>query len=215
MAILYGTLQTDEKVEIRLVTLEGIDKGGEVICRLDTVRLSDALEYRALSYCWGDASNPSTILCNGHRLAVTPNLVSALRCLFSKGKAGNLSLTFWIDSICINQTNDEEKRVQVMLMGDIYRQALQVLVWLGPASDSSGLAFDVCHRLWRQETGLSKPARKKSSLSTIGQTTTWGSQLEPMTHMLFGQDGKFDSRGIHRFVREMDAVQDMLMRPWW
>ncbi|KAI4596187.1 hypothetical protein KJ359_005694 [Pestalotiopsis sp. 9143b] len=216
MVYLYDNLKTGEEVEIRLVSLEGINEiTGELICRLDTVRLSDALEYRALSYCWGDASKQSTIICNGHRLPATPNLVAALRCLLSKGKANNLSLTFWVDSICINQRNNEEKRVQVVLMGDIYRQALQVLVWLGPASDSSDLAFEVFHRLWRQESGVHNISRKKSSLSTIGKTTTWGTDLEPFTHMLFDENGKFDNRGIHKFVREMDAVQEMLMRPWW
>ncbi|KAI0141387.1 heterokaryon incompatibility protein-domain-containing protein [Pestalotiopsis sp. NC0098] len=196
MVYLYDDLKTGEEVEIRLVTLEETNEvTGELICRLDTQAVDYNLQW-----------TPST-------RHPQPGCSTALPVLESN--ADNLSLTFWVDSNCINQRNNEEKKVQVVLMGDIYRQALQVLVWLGPASDSSDLAFEVCHRLWRQGSGVHNVSRKKSGLSTIGKTTTWGTDLEPFTHMLFDENGKFDNRGIHKFVREMDAVQNMLMRPWW
>jgi hypothetical protein len=41
------------------------------------------------------------------------------------------AITLWIDSICIDQTNVAEKNVQVALMGEIYKGADQVVVWLG------------------------------------------------------------------------------------
>lgn len=34
------------------------------------------------------------------------------------------------DAVCINQNDDAEKSIQVMMMGKIYSQALQALVWL-------------------------------------------------------------------------------------
>jgi hypothetical protein len=37
----------------------------------------------------------------------------------------------WIDALCINQDDDAERVHQVGIMGSIYRQARQVLVWLG------------------------------------------------------------------------------------
>jgi hypothetical protein len=37
----------------------------------------------------------------------------------------------WIDSICIDQTSMEEKNHQVALMGDIYKMAEKVDIWLG------------------------------------------------------------------------------------
>ena len=37
----------------------------------------------------------------------------------------------WIDAICINQSNNEEKSQQVAMMGEIYSGAAEVLVWLG------------------------------------------------------------------------------------
>ncbi|KZM20903.1 hypothetical protein ST47_g7943 [Ascochyta rabiei] len=42
-------------------------------------------------------------------------------------------IPYWIDAICINQADDEEKTLQIKLMNTIYRQADKVLVWLGEA----------------------------------------------------------------------------------
>ena len=39
----------------------------------------------------------------------------------------------WIDAICINQKDDDEKSTQVALMRDIYHFADEVIVWLGRA----------------------------------------------------------------------------------
>ena len=43
---------------------------------------------------------------------------------------------YWIDSICINQNDDDEKSDQLPLMTAIYRQATRVLVWLGPPTSA-------------------------------------------------------------------------------
>ncbi|ETS86704.1 hypothetical protein PFICI_00532 [Pestalotiopsis fici W106-1] len=214
MATLYDDLQARDGVEIRLVTLEGIDKTtGKIECRLDTVRLSDGPEYRALSYCWGDASRPSDIICNGFQLSVTRNLASALVCLLSKGKANDLSLTFWIDSICINQSNHAERQAQVMLMGSIYRQAVEVIVWLGPASDNSDLAFRVCHRLSGQETGA--PTRSQRRAGSREFSKRIKALYTPLTNVFGDKSINFKYRGIRTIIREMRAVHDILTRPWW
>jgi hypothetical protein len=46
----------------------------------------------------------------------------------------------WIDALCINQSDDEEKTEQVRRMGEVYAQAKQVIVYLGRA-DASKRAF--------------------------------------------------------------------------
>jgi hypothetical protein len=43
----------------------------------------------------------------------------------------------WADAVCINQADDEEKSWQVRMMGDVYRNADRVLIWLGLAEDGS------------------------------------------------------------------------------
>ncbi|GJC82971.1 heterokaryon incompatibility protein 6, OR allele [Colletotrichum liriopes] len=53
--------------------------------------------------------------------------------LFSK-TAGLLErFPMWIDAFCINQSNNDEKKRQVLLMHRIYSSAKNVVVWMGPA----------------------------------------------------------------------------------
>jgi hypothetical protein len=38
----------------------------------------------------------------------------------------------WIDAICLNQKDGDEKAQQIPLMGEIYSQADKLHIWLGP-----------------------------------------------------------------------------------
>ncbi|KAK8051294.1 heterokaryon incompatibility protein-domain-containing protein [Apiospora rasikravindrae] len=46
--------------------------------------------------------------------------------------------TLWIDALCINQQDEEEKRVQIRRMGWVYANASPVVVWLG---DCHGIGY--------------------------------------------------------------------------
>jgi hypothetical protein len=41
------------------------------------------------------------------------------------------SRVFWVDAICISQQDIIERGCQVALMGEIYSQAAQTMIWLG------------------------------------------------------------------------------------
>ncbi|KAF2493874.1 HET-domain-containing protein [Lophium mytilinum] len=94
------------------------------------------------------------ILCNGHPIRVTKNCVSFLYSQrFWEGylkrnpslgpdAIKDASIDYlWIDAICINQESLEERSSQVRLMDRIYRQAQQVVVWLGPSDSMTDPAF--------------------------------------------------------------------------
>ena len=88
--------------------------------------------YEAVSYCWGDPVFTHSLECDeGHLLYITPNVNALLRRL----RKSTHPRYIWIDSICIDQANEEEKHVQIGLMGDIYRRAVKVHVWLGEEED--------------------------------------------------------------------------------
>ncbi|KAI1141067.1 HET-domain-containing protein [Hypoxylon sp. FL0543] len=95
--------------------------------------------YEALSYTWGDPTGKVTIKLDGCPFEVTRNLAAALRRL--RAKRGYRYL--WVDAICINQADELERNSQVALMGLIYRNAEQVLIWLGREADGSKRAMKV------------------------------------------------------------------------
>lgn len=64
------------------------------------------------------------------RIVVQRNLFDALKLL----KDNETSRLFWIDAISINQEDLEERTQEVRYMGDIYKFAQRVVVWLGSAS---------------------------------------------------------------------------------
>jgi hypothetical protein len=55
-----------------------------------------------------------------------------------------------IDAISINQVDIEERSLQVIRMGAIYKHAQRVVVWLGLASTDSSLVTDALGRIGRQ-----------------------------------------------------------------
>ena len=83
--------------------------------------------YKALSYTWGDPQDTLPITLNGHRFKVTRNLKKALECLRSL----NMQTPIWIDAICINQIDMDERMHQVQLMRYIYEKPIEVIVYLG------------------------------------------------------------------------------------
>ncbi|KAI3319151.1 HET-domain-containing protein [Xylariaceae sp. AK1471] len=81
-------------------------------------------------------------------ISITQNLATALQHLRHQDEARIL----WIDAICIDQSNLQEKSHQVAFMGEIYKHARQVVVWLGPAANNSGRALKVLGEIGSQVT---------------------------------------------------------------
>jgi hypothetical protein len=99
--------------------------------------LTSAHEYFAVSYLWGDAQSSRNIVIDKTAVSVRESLYQ----LFLHLRESQASLALWIDAICINQDNYQEKSTQIPLMGRIYSSAKSVLVWLGLSSDDSDTFF--------------------------------------------------------------------------
>lgn len=106
---------------------------------LTSVVLLEVRNYEALSYNWGNMKDIAAITLNGNIFKVTTHLEVALRHL----RRPDMVRRLWVDALCINQADNDERCQQVELMRFIYRQASRVLVWLGPAADDSDLAIKV------------------------------------------------------------------------
>lgn len=140
---------------IRLLSFIGMGMDGRPVCNLFDSALDEQPQFYALSYVWGSDVKNRSIDCNGKELPVTESAFGALTGL--KSRILNGKLPIWIDALCINQTDDEEKAREVANMHRIYRRAKAIVVWLGPEADGSDLAMD----------GIDKLAKLLPSLSVV------------------------------------------------
>jgi hypothetical protein len=100
--------------------------------KLIHVTLDKAPPYEALSYVWGSLEREQKILLGTREMAITENLYTALPHLI---RHTNL---LWMDQICINQDDNDEKSNQVLLMSKIYEKASATIVWLGKEDGTEG-----------------------------------------------------------------------------
>jgi len=131
---------------IRLLQVQpAASESSPLLCRLVEVSLDKPPEYDALSYTWGKPSaiGPNTVDCNDGYLPITKNCHDALTRLRHKRKPTRL----WVDALCIDQSCVAERSSQVTMMGEIYKSAARVVVWLGPGDPESDFVFAVMRRL--------------------------------------------------------------------
>ncbi|KAL8784527.1 MAG: hypothetical protein Q9195_009004 [Heterodermia aff. obscurata] len=91
--------------------------------------------YYALSYVWGNTDRTHKIIVNGQEFYVTSSLMFFLT-------RTREAAVFWIDAICINQDDLDEKSQQIPRMKEIYQNARMVVAELGSASFSEEVVFD-------------------------------------------------------------------------
>ncbi|KAK8003312.1 hypothetical protein PG989_003031 [Apiospora arundinis] len=136
--------------------------------------------YITMSYTWGAPTPTQTILVDGYEMEVTTNLYALLMEL-RRSDWVRRGVQVWIDAICINQGDNDEKEHQVGMMRKIYEMAWQVVVWLGPASEHTPTAFGAIS--W-----LAKEMRTESRLADFwernklfwGNVTPWSVKSYPV-----------------------------------
>jgi hypothetical protein len=192
-----------ERHEVRVLVLEDGSEHDAVQCSMKSISLDDAPEFNALSYAWGDNTRSGSIIVDGIYTPVTKSAEIALRSLMAyeadspSAKREQLLRTcegrmrpIWIDTVCINQDDAEERADQVQLMRAIYSSAANVIVWMGESNPQTDEAFD----LMRQ-----RAAHKDFSLRP--QLASQGQATFPPTPELM--------------MLETIMKQDLCKRAWW
>lgn len=125
---------------VRLVELQPASESDSstIKCNFECFPLSTCPPYVALSYTWGLANRLKEIQINNCRFMIRENLWWFLHHM----RLRNQRKLFWIDALCIDQSNILERNHQVNLMRQIYSNAALVAVWLGQAADNSDIAMD-------------------------------------------------------------------------
>ena len=147
----YRQFKDDES--IRILTLEPGRYDDPLIGRLEVVPIDSPGSYEALSYVWTDAALPKStyeiLIRDGDDEEVLlafdgGSIFAALRSI----RRSTLPRRIWADQCSINQKVRVERSQQVKFMNRIYRDATQILVWLGldthkVASSAFGLVHDL------------------------------------------------------------------------
>jgi len=152
---------------IRLLTLYPGSFHNPIEGRLESAILTAGCAYEALSYVWEDEGDPSMMNLNEKPFCITKNLECALRHLRYTERPRDL----WVDAICINQQNDDEKSKQVAMMGRTYNKAQKVYAWLGEGNRQSDCVFDVLneYQVQRARTVISSNLDAAEELSSHRQ----------------------------------------------
>jgi hypothetical protein len=129
--------------EIRLLAmLPSLDPRTQIRGQLIHAPMNTSQPYVALSYVWGDRNPSDHVVIDDSSLPITANLASILRRIRLRS---DLQLpVLWVDALCVNISDPEEKIQQVVLMPKIYQNAQEVLISLGseqPGDENGILAI--------------------------------------------------------------------------
>ena len=119
----------------------------ELRLQISEIDLDHTHPYHAISYTWGDDLATTTIHIDDEPFEIRHNLFAFLRQL----RAKSCSSSLWVDAISIRQDDLVEKGQQVGMIGDIFRRAERVLVWVGEHADGTEALFQrLSSAQWRQ-----------------------------------------------------------------
>jgi hypothetical protein len=188
----YRCSALPDKRSVRL--LEAVGTGPQTKFRLITASLDNCPPYVAVSYTWDPAlfaegsfteTTPSKagtceVICEDAVIRVHDTVLPALTCIREPSR---LQSRIWLDAVCINQKDLEERAAQVKIMGEIYASADEVVITLGEQNNEfkqvNWLHTDFVQALNRHVRMYGKDALKKFSplddalFKTLGfQTST-------------------------------------------
>lgn len=121
-----------------------------------------------------------------------------LACALSYLRYQDSERVLWIDAICANQKDLQERSQQVKRMASIYSIAQRVVVWLGEEESDSTLVLQSLERL-STKIGVSIPRRTMKPASTLASESHWADANKPLPF----------SR------REWMSINELLGRAWF
>ncbi|EAT82442.2 hypothetical protein SNOG_10107 [Parastagonospora nodorum SN15] len=118
----------DSETHIRLLEVLQGNFEHHVVCVMSAWPLDSAPPYSAISYTWGDPALTATITIDGRNMVVGQNCEYALQQTFAIEKKKKEKYV-WVDAVCIDQNNIQERGHQVAIMGKVYSKAAQVFAY--------------------------------------------------------------------------------------
>jgi hypothetical protein len=138
----YAPLKSNGHTRV-LILEPAQDYAAPLRCFFESGRLKDLQhKYEAISYTWGVSffTHKLQYAEDGTEIPFTHNLDAALRRFRSKFERRSL----WADAVCIDQSNEKEKAIQIPVMKEIYEAASRVLIWLGNGAQEEHAISVLC-----------------------------------------------------------------------
>jgi Heterokaryon incompatibility protein (HET) len=198
-----------QKHHTKAPAYRGTPKALPFRCRIEHVDMATSVPFTALSYVWGDPEQSHWIEVEDEQgqsvgwIPLTKNLHSAMSDLWRSSEVD--SKVFWIDQICIDQSNLSEKGHQVQYMGSIYKAAGRVVTYAGPEEEGDEEAIEM---FWRVHNFF-EPYYETSDLvgKPIGHYTLHGIP----EHLQFN----YDPKRVAHLQRASEFVRgEWLSRLW-
>ncbi|KAH6651851.1 heterokaryon incompatibility protein-domain-containing protein, partial [Truncatella angustata] len=199
----YTPLNAAEK-SIRILRIQMGYWRDDIVCFLVESYASqeEGFGYNALSYTWGGlehtldgVEHPPHIFLDWHKFEVGENLYWAIQYI----RRADKDVYLWVDAICINQEDEQEKGHQVKQMGEIYSAAEEVFIWLGPSNDDIGVLMEWITSIDVQAT----------EAQAIGNNEDWISLCSRF------MDVRPDKPSQISRSRQIGALTELLGRPWF
>lgn len=148
----YRVLQSTVQ-EIRVLCIDpdrNVSDHTPLRCELKHISVQDVPieHFLAVSYCWGTSKKRAPIVIDGQNVTIPQTAAVAIRNLSKVS-----SYPLWIDAVCIDQNNLQEKSQQVAMMKEVYSKAVSVLIWLGPAQRSTADSIASIEKIHEQCLG--------------------------------------------------------------
>ena len=129
--------------QIRLIVLEAGVRDDAIRGELRIVSVDENPTYTALSYCWGVPTKIRGVNVRGEQLLVTENLYVALRYL----RREDADVVLWVDALCINQDDFEERSQQVSIMDKIFSRSTSVIAFVDQPQEDTATGVNLLREL--------------------------------------------------------------------
>ncbi|MCJ1266814.1 hypothetical protein MMC22_006699 [Lobaria immixta] len=159
----------------------------------------------------GDASQKIWVTCNEQRLEVTKDLFTTILRFRQKDK----TIRIWIDQLCIDQENLEERGNQVQLMRDIYSRAQTTIVWLGDAADQSALAFKHMEQLKNRVQPIFGKAVSNDIDADLVDVAKWKALAALLRRPWFGRMWILQELAVASSATIICGQQQILWEDFW
>ncbi|KAK7425714.1 hypothetical protein QQZ08_007813 [Neonectria magnoliae] len=188
--------------------------GNTLRIELITVDDESSCLYDTLSYTWGvtgkDAPDRRVIV----ETQQGPRELRIYRPLELALLSIKADRPLFVDQICINQMDDEEKACQVQLMRDIYTECSRVLVWLGPETKASNSYFTYIRRVCEEEALGRIMGPNKATFPQLW-VAVMNSTVEVTGSVQEDRDDVLKVLSEHGSNFPLEGAEDVLSRSWF